>query len=759
MAIVYSRPDPYVRLLTAQLRAAGIEHNGRGGVAVGELACSRAFLGLLNLPERHYPRPLLFEVLSTWPMRQFELGSPIPTVRWERVSRDANIAGGEPSDAIVAGWIRRLDDFSAQAGSRLQQASEDWQRQRLDRTIMDARELGAFVTGLDARLGDIDEARSWDSVSGLCLALLSDLFGSIDEIRAWDQDGKRAYATLRSVLMGLSSLDAHGAPAGLGSIRDVIGAQLEAAIPRTGKFGQGIFVGPVSQILGLDLDRIWVVGMSEDLYPGSQREDALLPDAVRDRTPGLLTSRDRIARSRREFEAALHAAELVTVSFPRGDLRKSSERLPSRLLLPTLRHLTRDPDLPATEWHKASRVDGIVESPSFAGSVNTTSTPSTDQEWALRHVAAAGELDSPAFHAGRALRAARLGDDFTRFDGNLAGVEDLPDLATSGRLTSPTSLEGYAACPFAYFVKRLLRVEPVTEPTATGRISPLDLGNIFHYSMDRFLSLEKEAGTLPGPGEPWRPEHYDRLLAAAGEVIAEHGQAGRLGHVTLWGFEEPRVHQDLRRMLADDTAWRIANGSEPVDSELAFGFGDHPPVEIEVAGGTVRFVGSADKIDRAGSTVYVTDLKSGGRAAFTKIERGGNPTVDGTKLQLPIYAKAAKHAYGADAVEARYWFVREQGGRNQISLELTADLEETFSHVVGTLAGGIARGHFFKKPSKEPGYLWVDCEFCTPGGAGHTATRSGYERLSVHPDLLDLLDVIDPEAAARARITAGAESE
>lgn len=759
LAIVYSRPDPYVRLLPAQLRAAGIEHNGRGGVAVAELACSRAFLGLLDLPARHYPRPRVFEVLSTWPMRQLGLGAPIHTLRWERVSREANIAGGEPSDAIAAGWVRRLADFASQAEERKQQASEDWQRQRLDRTIVDARELGAFLGALDARLSEIDQASSWEAVSGLCIALLGDLFGSIDEIRAWDQDGKRAYATLHSLLTGLSSLDAHSNPTGLASVRDVIGAQLEAAIPRTGKFGQGVFVGPVSQALGLDLDRIWVVGMSEDLYPGSQREDALLPEQVRDRTPGLLSSADRIARSRHELEAALQTAALATVSFPRGDLRKSSERLPSRLLLPTLRHLTGDPDLPATEWHKAARVDGILESPSFAGSVTTTGTPSTDQEWAVRSVAAGGDLDDPPFRAGRGLRAARLGDGFTRFDGNLAGVEDLPDLAASGRLTSPTALEGYAACPFAYFVKRLLKVEPVIEPTATGRISPLDLGNIFHYAMDRFLHLEKEAGTLPGRGEPWRPEHHERLLSVAEGVIAEHGEAGRLGHVTLWGFEEPRVHQDLRRMLTDDSSWRVANGSEPVDSELAFGFGEHPPVEIEVAGGTVKFVGSADKIDRAGTTVYVTDIKSGGRGPFTKIERGGDPTVGGTKLQLPIYAKAAKEAYGADVVEARYWFVREQGSRNQISLELTEELEATFSHVVGTLARGMARGHFFKKPSKEPGYLWVDCEFCTPGGAAHAQTRSGYERKSVHPDLLNLLELIDPEAAARARTAAGAESE
>ncbi len=755
LAVVYSRPDPYVRLLHAHLRAAGIEQNGRGGIAVAEMASSRAFLGLLGLWERHYPRPRVFEVLSTWPMRQFGSGEPVRTISWERVSREANIAGGESVEAVQVGWVRRLDDLIEHQRARSEQAGEGWQRDRSRRAIADAEGLRTFVTTLDARLAELDGARSWESVAHLCLALLSELFGDVDDIRAWEHDEKRAYVTLRSVVSGLVSLDAHGSPRGIAGITDVLAAQLEAAVPRTGKFGQGVFVGPIAQARGLDLDRIWVVGMSEDLYPGSQQEDSLLPDDLRTRTRGLLAARDRVARLRRDFDAALRAAGQVTVSFPRGDLRRSAERLPSRLLLPSLRHLTGNPHLAATWWQKAAPVSSVIDSPSFAGSITATDLPATDQEWSVRHVAAVGDrFDDPVFDAGRRLRFARTSTSFTRFDGNLSGADGLPDLASSGRPTSPTSLEGYAVCPFAYFVRRLLRVEPIAEPSGTGPISPLDLGNIFHYSMDRFLCAEKGSGTLPGPGAPWRPEHYERLLAVAEEVIAEHELTGRLGHPTLWGFLAPDVRRNLRRMLDDDSEWRAGNGSEPVDSELAFGFGERPPVEIPVEGGTVRFVGSADKVDRAGGTVHVTDIKTGRRGGFTKIERDDNPTVDGTKLQLPVYARAALGAYGADAVEARYWFVSGPDAGTQITLPLTAELERTFSHVVGTLAGGIARGHFFKKPSRTPGFLWVDCEFCTPGGAGHENARRGYERKRANPELLDLLTVIDPEAADAVRAAA-----
>lgn len=754
LAILYSRPDPYVRLIQSHLRAAGIEFNGRGGIAVAEMASSRAFLGLLALRDRRYPRPRLFEVLSTWPLRQFGSGEPVHTVSWERVSREANITGGEATESVEVGWARRLNDLTEHLQVRSNKSSEKWRRDRIEHTITDARDLGVFVKALDGRLGLLDQASSWESVAQNSVALLGELLGGVEDIRAWEHDEKRAFVTLRTTLTGLASLDAYGPPSGLSNILEVIAAQLESAVPRTGKFGQGVFVGPIAQARGLDLDKVWVVGMSEDMYPGSQQEDALLPDDLRSLTPGLVGVRERIDRLRIDFEAALRSAHLVTVSFPRGNLRKSAERLPSRLLLPTLRHLSANPHLAATEWQSVPTCDSVLDGPSFAGSINTTESPATDQEWSLRYVAAlGGQFDDPVFRAGRELRSARLGKEFSRYDGNLSGTDDLPDLATSGRPTSPTSLESFAGCPFAYFVKRLLRVEPVVEPTATGPISPLDLGNIFHYTMDRFLTGEKHASTLPGAGQPWRLEHYERLIATATTVIAEHEAAGRLGHSTLWGFNQPGVLRDLRSMLDDDSAWRAANGSEPVDSELAFGFGEHPPVEIAVPGGTVLFVGSADKVDRREGTVYVTDIKSGRRSGFVKIEGGANPTLNGTKLQLPIYAKAARQAYGADAAEARYWFVRGQDAGKQIQLPLTEELEETFAHVVGTLANGIARGHFFKKPSKDPGFLWVDCEFCTPGGAGHHTARSGYERKRADPGLLDLLTVIDPEGAAAVLAT------
>ena len=742
LAILYSRPDPYVRIIHAQLAAAGIEFNGRGGLAVAELASCRAFLGLLDLPGRQFPRPLLFEVLSTWPVREFGTGDPVPTVTWERISRKANVAGAEP---VATGWVRRLDHFAAQDRN---QASQD-----------DALALRDFVVTLDERLRELDAAATWEAVSVLALALLDDLFGGVDAIKLWHHDERRAFVTLRSALQGLRSLDAFRPPGGVADLLEVLTAQLEAAVPRTGTFGRGVFVGPIDQARGLDLDRVWVLGLSEDLYPGRQSEDALLPDPLRGATPGLESAHDRVGRRERDLVAAFGCGTHVTASFPRGDLRASAEKLPSRLLLPSLRELVGKPKLAATEWQNVPPAEAVVEQPSHAAGVRLTTRPATEQEWAMRHVLQVrGAFADPVFRAARELRIDRFGAGFTRFDGNLSGLPGLPDLAAGEDSISPTSLESYAKCPFAYFVSKLLRVEPVEEPSAQSAVSALDVGNIFHYAMDRFIRAEKGAGTLPGPGEPWSPEHYQRLDGFASAVIEEFAEQGRLGHPTLWSFKEPGIRADLVKMLADDSSWRADNGAAPIDSELAFGMGEeplHPAVEIAVDGGTVLFRGSADKIDRAGDTVFITDIKTGRVKQFRKIDpkRGTpNPTVDGTKLQLPVYARAAHAANrGATEVQAQYWFVHGGDAGERVRLNLTSDLEETYSRVVGALVTGIARGHFFKKPSKDPGYLWVDCEYCTPNGAGHEGARRAYLGKRQDPALLELLEVIDPEGAEAVR--------
>src|SRR5690625_7490383 len=77
------------------------------------------------------------------------------------------------------------------------------------------------------------------------------------------------------------------------------------------------------------------------------------------------------------------------LSFPRGDLRSATGRLPSRFLLPTLRHLSGNPRLAATAWDTVGYT-AVHSSSSFAGELLSTETLATEQEWRGRPAAAGG---------------------------------------------------------------------------------------------------------------------------------------------------------------------------------------------------------------------------------------------------------------------------------------------------------------------------------------------------------------------------------
>jgi len=86
----------------------------------------------------------------------------------------------------------------------------------------------------------------------------------------------------------------------------------------------------------------------------------------------------------------------------------------------------------------------------------------------------------------------------------------------------------------------------------------------------------------------------------------------------------------------------------------------------------------------------------------------------GTKLQLPVYALAARARFGGltTPVSAHYWFVRKKRGR--IAVDLTAENEQRYGEVISILADGIAAGLFPPRAPDQPDFAWVQCPFATP---------------------------------------------
>jgi ATP-dependent helicase/nuclease subunit B len=172
-----------------------------------------------------------------------------------------------------------------------------------------------------------------------------------------------------------------------------------------------------------------------------------------------------------------------------------------------------------------------------------------------------------------------------------------------------------------------------------------------------------------------------------------------------------------------------------------------PEVLIHVDGGELHFHGRADKVDqRRDGTLLVTDLKSGSSSRFRDLSED-NPAEAGEKLQLPVYAQAARARFGdpGTPVEAMYWFVRKDRGR-RITVPLTDVVELTFADTVDLIARSIANGVFPSHAPEEADFRWVRCPYCNPDGLGHAAVRRQWEAMRLTPALRDYTRLVEPEA-------------
>ena len=737
IAVLYSAASPYARLLHEHLGAARIEVNGPGTRPVHERAIARTLLEVLALIDQDLPRADVFRALANAPTRDFT-GKRIPVPQWERMSRAAGVVRGDDWDTRLARYAE-----SERRTADQEEAAEDPRPAAVRRAQYNAsmaERLHAFASELRRRLGALALLETWSELAGGVLQLFHDLLGDYSSLPIEEQ---YAAAAVESSLQGLSTLDELGTPAGLAVLRDVLDLELQQSLPRVGTFGTGVLVAPLSASIGLAADIVYVVGLSEDLYPGRVHEDALLPHRVREAAaPELASFRDRLDEKQRHLLVAFSAgSRKVVASFPRGDLRRSSRRLPTRWLLGSLRELTGDHGLPATQWDKYG--ERLRTSASYAGSLTTATMPATEQEWQVRAAAARLWVNDEVLVRARELLRGRGSNAFTRFDGDLSGVPGLPEYAVEERIASPTSLEAYATCPHAYFVERLLQVEPLEAPEDLLVISPLQVGNLIHNSLDAFVS--RLAGSLPGYGEPWTAEQRSLLLAIGADLADQFEAEGLTGHPRLWQRERLRILGDLMVLLTDDDRWRVERDASVVASELRFGFDGEPPVEIPVPSGRVLLRGSADKVDLgADGTIYVTDVKTGGFSRYEAIE--SDPVAGGTKLQLPVYAYAARARLGEQStpVEASYWFVRRGGKR--IPVPLTPEVEARYVDTLDVIVSSIAAGFFPPKAPEVPDFLWVQCPYCNPDGLGHGEVRARWERKRHDPTLERLVRLIDPTA-------------
>jgi RecB family exonuclease len=259
------------------------------------------------------------------------------------------------------------------------------------------------------------------------------------------------------------------------------------------------------------------------------------------------------------------------------------------------------------------------------------------------------------------------GRRFGPFDGWLQGSRAMPELASSfdssKTVLSPSQLESFALCPFQFFMKYIVRVEPPEEYGAldddfAGR------GQVLHEHLEKLHERLKQEGGIA------RAE-FPALVRQTVESLFEQRASGREPPASdidaaLRRIEDKKLQLLVRRYVDQLARYAQEHHAEPDLFEVEFGRAgsNAPALELRRSSRSpgVRLRGKIDRIDlergEDGIRYRVIDYKTGAAQSPADIKKG-------LALQLALYTVAAEELIlreeGALPTGAAYWNLAKDG--------------------------------------------------------------------------------------------------
>ena len=421
---------------------------------------------------------------------------------------------------------------------------------------------------------------------------------------------------------------------------------------------------------------VFIVGLNEGNFPGSGLQDPVLLDgeraALNPNLKSISTAPEQNVYRLNRFLASCRGK--ITLSFPSFDPAEGRASFPAAALLQAYRLRTGEHEADYSAFLN-SLERPVAYFPEEQGNFFC------EEEWwgsLVLKENKAGGLESvrrcyPNLHNGLLAEEARSGEVFTSFDGKVEIDPHEADPRISRRPLSATGIERLAACPFAYFLRYLLRVEPPDEQIFDPNVwlDPLSRGLLLHEIYARYLG--KICTTAEGPASEPSADR-DLLFKIAEELLEETRKSIPPPSPVVYEYEKESILKGLEVFLrVEKELWQ--EGSIPMYLEVPFGFvaedpsmtgqGLTEPVQVSLPDGNlVHLRGRIDRIDSIvpQGAYRVWDFKTGSTYGFeerTYIQQG-------RQIQHALYALAAEKILQqedpkARVAEAGYIFPTEKG--------------------------------------------------------------------------------------------------
>lgn len=451
----------------------------------------------------------------------------------------------------------------------------------------------------------------------------------------------------------------------------------------------------------------FVLGLSQDIFPGALHQDPVILDVERDALHDALFDSGELLHENVYMMAKLLGSlwGKTTLSYPCRDLREDRERFPASLLLGAYRIIS------GNHEGDYSHLREYLGQP--AGFIpDTESIPLNHWEWwlsqkGLNYGAESVHASYPKLREGDWAEEKREGATISEYDGLIAHIDGFWDPLSGDVVLSCSRLEELARCPFTFFLHYMLRIEPLEEPEKDyGKwLDPLQRGSLLHTIFYRFMETLKERGERPS-----LKDHRQLMEHIALEEVERLKKEVPCSSDLVLEREVAEIRDAFPIFLQDEEV-RCRN-VEPVHFELDFGLGDDDPVHIRLKDkGSFRLRGRIDRIDRRREHHYeVWDYKTGSASGYK--EHG---YVDsGKQLQHALYAMAAetilRREYDPEAkvICGGYFFPTTKGNGQRIVKALNKEkLCEALEQLIRMLRSGIFPFSYDKKHCTHCDYVCV----------------------------------------------------
>jgi ATP-dependent helicase/nuclease subunit B len=431
------------------------------------------------------------------------------------------------------------------------------------------------------------------------------------------------------------------------------------------------------------------VGLDAGSFPGAGLQDPVILDKERERLNAALPLQSQEPAKKLHRLALTLASRRgrLLLSFPSFDTVEGRPSSPAAILLQAYRLQSAKPTADYT-----SMMDALGEPAGFLPL--EPSAALCAEEWWLaatlqnRYAHGAQTIGAcfPDLSAGIMAADKREGSDFTVYDGRVDADPELDPRGGTLKL-SATQFEYLANCPFAYYMRYVLRIQPPDEAAFDPGVwlDPLTRGSLLHDIYCQYLRETHD------PQNPTPPDK-ERLKKIAMDAITKTKE--ELPPPSDIVYEHER--DELLRGL--DVFWRVEEDSQTIPAffEVPFGFGQEAveeaglglpdPVTVTLPDGTqIQIRGRIDRIDRidhgtAASLYQVWDFKTGKPYGYEEHQR----FKQGRHVQHALYAIAAEDILKAIDPEAKveasgYLFPTDRGegqsfGRLQGNKDLILEL-------------------------------------------------------------------------------------